>query len=137
LFLDPQRWSLIQAWADANGRKVIVEDKAGPWNATAAGSPDGNVGIEGQTGFTINGLRIFQDHSIPAPATGNDQALVATMSEVYLYEGPPVPRVIPQTYANNLQSLLQLYEYLAVIIRYPSGIYTILGSGMAAISYTN
>jgi HK97 family phage major capsid protein len=137
LFVDPARWEYIAAWTDTTARPMVVPNYAGPYNAAAGGSADGDEGIEGATGYNLNGLRVFTDHNIPAPATGADQAIVGALAEVYVYEGPQVPRVIPQTYANNLQVLIQLYEYLAVIVRYPSGVYTILGSGMATISYTN
>lgn len=138
LWLKPSRATFIQAWADSQGRKLVVEDSAGPMNAVAAG-PDADIGIEGYTGWKFNGLRMFTDANIPAPATGNDQAIVADTSEVYLYEGAQTMRVLPQTLGQNLQVILQLYAYVAVLVRYPSAVATIQGTGMTnpATSYTD
>ncbi|HEY1690068.1 MAG TPA: hypothetical protein VGF95_14530 [Solirubrobacteraceae bacterium] len=135
-FLEPARWEYIAAQSDANGRPVVVPDYAGAWNAAAAGSSDGDAGIEGNTGYRLNGLRAFTDANIPVKAeTEFDQCIVGDLAEVYWYEGTPVTRVIPQTYAQNLQVLLQLYSYVVPIVRYPNGLVLIEGAGMAPISY--
>ena len=137
LFLQPTRWEFIAAWSDANGRPLVVPDYAGPWNAAGAGNQDGDAGIEGNTGYRFNGLRAFTDANIPIDGTASyDQAIVGDLAEVYVYEGPHVTRVIPQTYAQNLQVLLQLYAYGTVINRYPKGVISITGTGMSVISYT-
>lgn len=136
LFLDPNRYEYIAGWSDSQGRAVVVPDYAGPMNALANSGND-DAGIEGYTQTRFAGLPVYCDGNLPTPATGHDQAVVACMPEVYLYEGPTVMRVVPQTLAGNLQSLLQLYAYVAVLIRYPNGVYTILGTGMGTISYTN
>lgn len=137
LFLQPARWEYIAAWSDSQGRPIVVPDYAGPFNALAAGSSDGDEGIEGNTGYRMNGLRAFTDANIPVDGTASyDQAIVGDLEEVYVYEGPHVTRVIPQTYAQNLQVLLQLYAYATVITRYPKGVVSITGTGMSTISYT-
>ncbi|HEX5347844.1 MAG TPA: phage major capsid protein [Pseudonocardiaceae bacterium] len=135
LFVQPNRWEYISGWVDSNGRPAVVPDYAGPFNAMAGGSRDGDAGIEGATGYRLNGLPAFQDLNIPAPGTGADQAVVGNLTEVYVFEGDLVPRVIPQTYAANLSVLLQVYAYIAVIVRYPTAIQTIAGSGMASITF--
>jgi len=137
-FYDPARWEFIAAWADANGRPVVVPDYAGPFNALAAGSSDGDAGIEGATGYRFNGLRAFTDANIPTQGTtGRDQVVIGDLAEVYWFEGDPVMRVIPQTLAKNLQVLLQLYAYRTIIVRYPNGIVVITGTGLSTISYTD
>ncbi len=137
-FYDPARWEFMAAWSDANGRPVVVPDYAGPYNALAAGSSDGDAGIEGATGYRFNGLRAFTDANIPTQGTTErDQVIVGDLAEVYWFEGTPVMRVIPQTLAKNLQVLLQLYAYRTIIVRYPNGIVVITGTGLSTISYTN
>lgn len=138
LFVRPPRWELIAAWTDANGRPLAAADYAGPYNALAAGSPDGDEGIEGDTRWRVNGLPVFTDNNIPSlGTTGEDQAIVGDLSEVFVYEGTPVTRVVPQTLAGSLLVLLQQFSYLAVLVRYPAGIVAISGTAMSAPIYTN
>jgi hypothetical protein len=137
-FYDPARWEFLAAWADANGRPVIVPDYAGPFNAIAAGSSDGDAGIEGATGYRFNGLPAFTDANIPKQGTtSRDQVIVGNLAEVYWFEGDPIMRAVPQTLAKNLQVLLQLYAYRTIIVRYPNGIVVITGTGLSEISYTD
>ena len=135
LFLQPSRWEFIAAWADGQARPLVVPDYAGAVNAAAAGSSDGDEGIEGNTGYRLNGLRVFTDANIPTPGTGADQAVVADLNEVYVFEGNPVTRAVPQTLAGNLQVILQLYNYVGVIPRYQKAVQAISGTGMAAITF--
>jgi HK97 family phage major capsid protein len=138
LFLVPQRWEFIAAWSDSQGRPVVVPDYAGVMNAAAAGSADGDEGIEGRTGYRLNGLPVFTDANIPnLGTTSTDQAIVGDLGECWVFEGNPVHRVLPQTLAGNLQVILQQYSYLAVLVRYPAAFVSINGTGMAAPSYTN
>lgn len=135
VFFQPSRWEYVVAWGDASARPIVVPDYAGPFNAAAAGSDDGDSGIEGNTGYRINGLRAFSDANIPVPGSGADQVIVGDLSEVHLFEGQPVTRAVPQTLANNLQVLLQLYNYVAVIVRYPLAIQAISGTALAGITF--
>lgn len=135
LFLQPTRWEYISGWADSNGHPLVVPDYAGPNNALAGGSADGDAGVEGRTGYRLNGLPTFQDLNIPAPGTGADQAIVGNLAEIYLFESTPVQRALPQTNANTLSVLLQMYEYVAEIVPYPTAVQAIAGSGMSAITF--
>lgn len=136
LFMQPSRWEFIAAWADTQGRALVVPDYAGPFNALA-NSADGDAGIEGRTGARFNGLPVFADANIPnLGTTTTDQALVACMSEVWVFEGNPVHRVLPQTLGGNLQTILQRYSYIAVLVRYPAGIVSINGTAMTAPAYS-
>lgn len=135
LFLQPTRWEYISAFSDANGRPIIVPDYAGPFNAAGGGNANGDTGFEGATGYRFNGLPVFQDLNIPAPTTGVDQAIVANLNKLYVWEGAPVPRALPQTNGNNLTVLIQLYEYIAAMALYPLANQAISGSGMSAITF--
>src|ERR1019366_4343333 len=138
LFLTPQIWEYIAATADSTGRPLVAPNYAGVMNAAAAGSQDGDVGIEGVTAYRLAGLPAFTDANIPSIGTTSEsQAIVGDLNEVYVYEGAVVPRVIPQTYANQLSTLLQIYSYLAVVVRYPLGVVSIFGTPFATPTYTN
>jgi hypothetical protein len=137
LFMDPARYEYIAAWSDSTGRPMIVPDYAGPFNA-AGNSGDGNAGIEGYTGTRFNGLPVFTDPSIPTTTTVHyDQALVGDLQEVEVYEGAPINRVLPQTLASNLETILQRYSYATVLVNYAGSVTSINGSGFSAISYTS
>lgn len=135
LFLNPSRWELIAAWADSSGRPVVVPDYAGAFNAVAGGSASGDVGVEGATGYRFNGLRVFTDNNIPTPTVGADQAIVGELDEVWVFEGAPVMRTLPQTLGNQLSVILQLYSYITTIVRYPAAIATVTGTGMSTITF--
>ena len=135
LWVYPDRWEYMAGWADAQGRPIIVPDYAGPFNAAAAGNSNGDVGIEGATGYRFAGLPAFTDLSLPNDIGGRDQAIVANMAEIYVWEGQLTPAVIPQTYANQLAVLLRLYAYVTGLVRYPSAVQKIAGTGMSTISF--
>ena len=136
LFLDPARYEYIAAWADAQGRALIVPEYAGPFNA-AGNSGDGDAGVEGATGTRFNGLSVYTDANIPTTTTSNfDQALVGCLSEVEVYEGNAINRVLPQTYGTQLLTLLQRYSYGTVLVNYPGAVTAINGSAMTAPVYS-
>jgi len=138
LFLDPARYEFIAAWSDAQGRPVVVPDYAGPFNALA-NSGNGDAGIEGYTGTRFNGLPVFTDANLPT--TGGtlnyDQALIGCLAEVEVYEGNAINRVLPQTLATNLETILQRYSYATVLVNYNGAVTSINGSGMSAINYVD
>ena len=137
LFVTPQRWEYIAGWGDNSYRPSVVADYAGPFNAIGAGSTDGDEGIEGATGYRLNGLPVFTDANIPSfGTTTEDSAIVGDLQEVFVYEGSPVSRVVPQTLANDLLSLIQVYNYVAVLVRYPAGIVQISGTGLTTPVYS-
>jgi HK97 family phage major capsid protein len=127
LFFTPIYWEWVASQIDSAtpgvGRALIVPDYAGAFNALAAGS-DGVPIAEGNTGFKMHGLPVFEDGNIPTASTYN-QVIVAHMPEVWFWEGDLVSRVIPQTYAQNLSVLLQVYAYVGSIVRYPKAVQSI------------
>lgn len=135
LFVWPERWEYMSAWADANGRPILVPGYAGPYNAAAAGNSNGDTGVEGDTGYRFNGLPAFQDFNIPLDSSNRDQAIVGALNEVWYWEGAPIPRVMPQTVAQNLSVLLQMYTYIGAIVPYAAAIQLINGAGMSAMTF--
>ena len=139
IFMTPTQWSFLSAQIDTNGRPLVVPNYAGAFNAIAAavaGSKE-NVVPEGDTGFSVQSLPVWKDGAIPASGS-NTQIIVAHMPEVWIWEGSLIPRTVPQTYAQNLQVLLQVYSYNAVLVRYPSAVCFITGNRYpAAPSFPN
>jgi len=129
IFATPVRWESVAASTDTNGKPYVQPDYAGVFQALAAGGA-GKPVPEGDTGYRVAGLPVFEDGNIPQ-VTGQptqDQVIVAHMPEVWTWEGDLVPRVIPQTFAQNLSVLLQVYAYVTTIVRYPLAVQTIFGS---------
>jgi len=127
-FYHPTNWEWAAAQVDTTGRPLVVPAYASPYNAAYAGS-DGTPQFEGPNGYKVGGLPVYEDANIPASG-GNNQIVVAHMPEVWFWEGDLVPRVIPQTYAQNLSVLLQVYAYVGAIVRYPNAVQRINGSGI-------
>jgi hypothetical protein len=56
--------------------------------------------------------------------------------DLYLWEGSPVMRAFPQTFAGNLEVLLQVYSYFAFTSeRYSKATAQITGTGMVAPTF--
>ena len=66
-----------------------------------------------------------------------DQAIVGCLREVWVYEGPAVTRMLPQTKGTELLVLAQRYSYYTVIKRYEKCITVITGTAMSQPVYTH
>jgi len=130
LFATPTEWAFVSSQLDSNGRPLVVPSAGGPFNAIAAAIAGKEAVVpEGATGYELLSLPVFKDGNIPTTNAGADtQIVVAHMPEVWVWEGEPVPRTIPQTFAQNLSVLLQLYAYYTVIVRYPAAVQSITGA---------
>ena len=133
IFAQVKPWEWLVAATDSNGRPLFVQEQNGPWAALASG--EGTPVIEGATGYKWGGLPVLEDNNIPNVGS-NYQFVVADMAEVWLWEGDPVNRTIPQTYAQNLQVLLQTYNYAALLPRYPTAVQSVNGTATATALYT-
>jgi HK97 family phage major capsid protein len=128
IFTTATEWGYVESLLDSNGRPLVVPNYAGPFNALAASlSGKENVVTEGDTGFALLSVPVFKDNNIPT-SSSNTQILVCHMPEIWVWEGELVPRTIPQTYAQNLSVLLQVYSYNAVIPRYAEAVQAISGA---------
>lgn len=127
-FVHPTNWAWHEVQVDSQNRLLVTPNFAGPVNAPGAGG-DGVPVAEGDTGYRVHGLPLLTDANIPLKSS-NNQAVVANMAEVYVWEGSPVDRVVPQTYAQNLSVLFQRYAYIAAIVRYPTAVQSLNGAGL-------
>jgi len=129
-FMTPTRWEWLASQFDANQRPLVVPTYQGPFNAAILNT-DGAV-AEGAVGRKISGLDTFEDANLPTTVgTDQDVILIGKFDENYLYESPQVFRVLPQTYGNQLEVLLQVYGYMAfTAARYPTANAVITGTGL-------
>jgi HK97 family phage major capsid protein len=132
IWAQPSTWNFATAQVDAatNGttRAAAVPTYAGPYNAWAAGNPSGAP--EGDTGYRMFGLPVFTDANIPVDGSSHNQIVVTNQDEIWFWEGDLVTRAIPQTFAQNLSVLLQVYAYVGCIARYQSAVQTVSGSAL-------
>ena len=86
---------------------------------------------DGDTGYSVQSLRLFRDDNIPTASHNSDtcfQLLVSRPSTVVLMRGDPMPSVFVETVANSLSVILNLRQYACAIPRYPNATEVITGS---------
>ena len=124
-------WHWLQSQVDTKGHTLLTPEYAGAFQAIAATIGKENVVPEGDTGFMVQSLPVVKDSNVPV-ASSHSKIVVVDSSEVWTWEGPLVPRTIPQTYAQNLSVLLQVYSYNATIVRYQKAVQSISGARYAS-----
>jgi HK97 family phage major capsid protein len=131
-FATGTQWAFATTWVDSTGRPLLVPSANGPFNALAAAIGGSSVKPtpEGLTNYELIDVPVYKDNGI-ALSSGHQQMVLAHMPEVYVWEGSLVTRSIPQTYAQNLSVLLQVYAYYTVIVRYVNAVQSISGSAWA------
>ena len=131
LFCPQASWEWLASRTDDSGHPLMVPTVNGNQAVNAQGAGPGMSVAEGDTGYKVLGLKVFEDGGIPL-SSGNAQVVVAHAPEVWVWEGDLATRTIPQTFAQNLQVLLQVYAYYAVIVRYPKAVQSLTGAAFPA-----
>ncbi len=126
VFTTADLYGYISRQLDGNQRPLIIP-MFSPGNPLW---PDENVAAWKQfTGTVLPGTVMwFVDQGIQ-PVGSNTMIIVSRPETIVTFEGPdPILRAIPQTLAGNLQSVLQLYNYVAAVPRYPSATAYVTGA---------
>jgi HK97 family phage major capsid protein len=113
IVMHPRRWAWVMAASDTTNRPLIEVGGGGDLQAPGRA---GGINQLGDAGFTFQGLRVIVDANLPTnlgASTTEDTAIVYRSQDLYLWEGSPVMRAFPQTFAGNLEVLLQVYNYFA------------------------
>lgn len=130
VFLQPSFGEWVQAQADPNGRPILLPTPAG----AALPITTGQFGAVGYTGNRLLGTCVFEDGGIPSTDSGTEtQIIVANMSEVFTLMSEPAMRAIPETLAEELTVVLQLYALLGVIVRHHPAIQVVSGAAYPAV----
>lgn len=136
IVMHPRRWGWITAASDTTNRPLLEIGGGGDLQAPGTA---GGINQLGDAGFTIQGLRVIVDANLPTTlgaSTTEDTALVYRAADLYLWEGQPIMRAFPQTFAGNLEVLLQVYSYFAFTSeRYSKAVAQITGTGMIAPTF--
>lgn len=129
--MHPRRWGWFLALLDSQQRPLFLPDANRPWNAAGILEEVASQQVVG----SIQGLPVVTDPNIETNlGTGGDEDPVYLLraSDVVLWESGIRARVLPETKAQNLTVLLQLYGYLAFsAARYPQRIVEITGPDRA------
>jgi hypothetical protein len=135
IFMTPRRWAFLLAASDSTGRPLVVPNSNGPFNAVAS---MGDIAAESYAG-TMAGIPVFLDANIGVAygaGTNEDKIIVARASDAVLFEGTPKAEVLPQTYGQNLQVLVRMYNYAAFTAeRYGQSFSVIGGTGLVAPTF--
>jgi hypothetical protein len=129
IFVQPDFAEWMLAQCDPNGRPLLLPAPANvvlPITPAADGNPP-----PGFTGTRLLSSAVFTDGSIPSSGS-NTQILVANMGEVYSLASEPALRTIPETLAEELEVVVQVYQMVGVILRRAPAVQVVSGSGYLA-----
>jgi HK97 family phage major capsid protein len=126
IVMHPRRWGWFTSLLDAQNRPLVMPTAQNPMNAAGILTDVASQQVVGQA----HGLPIVTDPNLPTNlgAGTEDPVLVLRASDIVLWEGGIRARVLPETKAQNLTVLLQIYNYLAFsAARYPQSVVQITG----------
>lgn len=130
IVMAPRRWGWFLSLLDSQQRPLFLPAANGPFNAAGVLEAVASQQIVGQ----MHGLPVVTDPNIgttfgtQTPTGTEDVIYVMRASDIVLWESGVRARVLPETKAQNLTMLLQIYGYLAFsAARYPASIVEITG----------
>jgi len=130
IVMHPRRWGWFLSLLDGQQRPLFLPAANGPMNVAGVVSNVESQQVVGQ----MHGLPVVTDPNIgttfgaQTPTGTEDVIYVIRASDIVLWESGIRARVLPETKAQNLTVLLQIYGYLAFsAARYPQSIVEITG----------
>ncbi len=126
IVMHPRRWGWFLSLLDGNQRPLFLPAANSPMNVAGVLTDVESQQVVGQ----MHGLPVVTDPNITITGgAGNEDIIyVLRASDVVLWESGIRARVLPETKAQNLTVLLQIYSYLAFsAARYPASIVEISG----------
>jgi HK97 family phage major capsid protein len=133
ILMHPRRWGWFLSLLDGQQRPLFLPSANNPQNAGGILSDVASQQVVGQ----MHGLPVVTDSNVEVNlGAGNDEDPIYVMraSDIILWESGIRARVLPETKAQNLTVLLQVYSYIAFTAgRYPASIVEI--SGLSAPTF--
>ena len=130
IVMHPRRWGWFLSLLDTSDRPLFLPTANSPMNVAGVLSDVASQQVVGQ----MHGLPVVTDPNISitsgtGTAAGTDDIIyVLRASDLVLWESGVRARVLPETKAQNLTVLLQIYNYLAFSAgRYPQSVVEITG----------
>jgi HK97 family phage major capsid protein len=123
----PTRWAWMLSLLDTTDRPLFIPSTNGLVNVAGVQQGVVSQGLVGQ----MCGLPVYVDPNIPVNSgygSNQDFVYVLRSSDLLLYESGLRARVLPETRADTLTVLLQVFSYLAASAgRYPQSVVEIRG----------
>ncbi|WP_369044708.1 phage major capsid protein [Sinomonas sp. P10A9] len=136
IIMHPRRWGGLLAARDSQGRPLFLPSPQEGRNAMGVLDEVASQGVVGN----VQGLPVITDANLPTnlgAGTNQDVILVMRASDSILFEGGIRTRALMEVKGQNLEVVLQVYNYVAFTAgRYPSGIVQVSGSGLTAPSFS-
>jgi len=131
IVMHPRRWGWFLSLLDTTDRPLFLPGANNGMNLAGVLSDVASQQVVGQ----MHGLPVVTDPGIPINVNGDEDVIyVLRSSDLVLWESGIRARVLPETKAQNLTVLLQIYSYLAFsAARYPQSVVEI--SGLTAPSW--
>ena len=126
IVMHPRRWGWFLSLLDNQQRPLFLPAANSPMNVAGVLTDVDSQQVVGQ----MHGLPVVTDPNITITAgAGNEDIIyVLRASDVVLWESGIKARVLPETKAQNLTVLLQIYSYLAFsAARFPQSVVEITG----------
>lgn len=135
--LHPRRAFWFATGTDSNYRPIVEPSNFGPFNVTAIEA--GSVPAEGLVMRLPWGAPVYHDANVPTADTagsgsGQDIAIGAVWDDAWLFEGEMRTRVLPEVLSGTLQVRIQVYNYVAFLLRYGQSLAIGSGTGFSAPS---
>ena len=121
VFMPPANFRFAASQVDTNDRPL--------WTPDTGARPDPSTG---ETGYSVAGSGVFVDGAIPPSGTDARIVVANPAHGVLVARGEPVVQAFPQPGAEDLTVLLRLYQYVAVVVRYPSAAAVVSGAAYPA-----
>lgn len=134
IVVHPRRWFWFATSTDDLQRPLVDSPASGPWNAAAL--EESNAPAEGFVGNLPYGPRVYIDGNVTTTDSGGtgtqDVAIAAKWDDLWLFEGEPRFRVLPEVLSATLELRYQVYNYVAFLARYGQSIAIGSGTGFSA-----
>jgi HK97 family phage major capsid protein len=123
IVMHPRRWGWFLSLLDNQDRPLFLPAANNGMNVAGVLSDVASQQVVGQ----MHGLPVVTDPNVPLTG-GKDSIFVLRASDLVLWESGIRARVLPETKAQTLTVLLQLYSYIAfTAARYPQSVVQIPG----------
>ena len=133
IVMHPRRWAKLLAAVDSQNRPLFLPSTNGLNNAMGVLQAVDSQSVVGQ----MQGVPVVTDPNIPTTvSTNQDVILVMRASDLLLFESGLRTRVLQEVKGQNLEVVLQVYNYLAfTAARYPQSVVQITGAGLSTPSF--
>ena len=125
--MHPRRWGWLCSLLDTTNRPLIVPNSQAPMNSAGAFDVVASQQVVG----SVQGVPIVTDPNLATnlgAGTNQDYVYVLRASDLVLYESGLRARVLPETKAETLTVLVQLYGYLGFTAgRQPAAVVEVQG----------